>query len=159
MNDNSPGVDVIARVLNISRQRFFQLRKEAGFPKKKPDGSYALNEVTLWYVRHLQNEIARRGDVFESGALRAARLSLLRGQAERVDMENRVVRGELLEAGQVETELVRKLVNCKSKLRGIPTTLGPQLTNKGEAYCRERLADHIDEALAELDGSIRGTEH
>jgi hypothetical protein len=81
---------------------------------------------------------------------------LLSAQVESIQMENRVVAGTLLEADKVEIGMTRKLTNAKMRLRSIPSSLGPQLVNRPEAYCTERLAVAIDQALTEFDGDVTG---
>lgn len=167
MTDASPaaripsGVDVstVARVLNVSTQRVNQLTKEAGFPPKLGRNEYDLQKITLWYIRHLQAELKRRGPTAtaEGAELQSEKLNLVREQAEKARTENRVRRGELLTMEAVREVWTQRVANTQKRLRSIPTTEGPQLTNKSDpAYIVDRLKHAIDQALYELAGEPGG---
>jgi phage terminase Nu1 subunit (DNA packaging protein) len=159
-SDDPNGVDVetITKVLNIGRRYFYTLKALPGTPPDVSRGRYDASRWVLWYIRYLAAELERRGDwgAPESGTMQAARLTLISAQVERIEMENAVQRGELLEYDAVREDMIRKVVNCKMRLRAIPSGLGPQLVNKPGAYCTTRLAEAIDQALTELDGEVTG---
>jgi phage terminase Nu1 subunit (DNA packaging protein) len=159
-SDNATGVDVetITKLLNIGRRYFYDLKLLSGTPRDISRGRYDASGWALWYMRYLSAELERRAapGCPESGAMRAARLSLISGQVQRIEMENSARRGDLLEKDAVRDEMVRKLSNCKARLRSIPHGLAPQLTHKSAEYCTSRLADAIDQALTELDGDPAG---
>jgi phage terminase Nu1 subunit (DNA packaging protein) len=149
------GVDVntVARVLNVTPRAVQQWGDKLGFPPKLAHGLYDLQKTTLWYIRDMQLELSRRGGEHEPRALRAARLRLLKEQANRIETENMVQRGELVEYEAVRDGFVKKLVNCRQRLRGIPSAVGPTLTNKSDpAYIVDRVRVAIEAALSELDG-------
>jgi phage terminase Nu1 subunit (DNA packaging protein) len=150
------GADVgtVARVINVTPRHVQWLTTQPGFPARYPDGSYDLPNFTLAYMRSLQSELARRGDSPEPAELRRARLSLLRAQAARVVMANRVTSGELREIVDVTNAESRRILNCRERLRAIPSSTGITLTNKADpAYIVGRLQEAIELALAELDGA------
>jgi len=148
-------VGTVSRVLNVSVQRVGQLARESGFPEKIGRNEYDLNKITLWYIRHLQAELKRRGPAgtADGASMTAEKLKLVAAQAEKVQTENRVRRGELLELEAVRDGVTKMLANCRQRLRAIPSTEGPQLTNKSDpAYIVDRLKIAIDQALIELSG-------
>jgi phage terminase Nu1 subunit (DNA packaging protein) len=147
-------VETVARVNNITTRYVQSLSKLPGFPAKYQDGSYDLNKFALAYIRHMQAEMNRRGDAPEPAELRAARLRLLRAQAERVRLHNDIRSGKLVRVVDVSNTLARRLINCRDRLRGMGAALGPQLTNKPREYIEDRLRVGIEQALAELDGPI-----
>jgi phage terminase Nu1 subunit (DNA packaging protein) len=156
-----PGADIstVARVLNVTPQRVGQLAREAGFPPKIGRNEYDLQKITLWYIRHLQAELKRRGPAAtaEGASMQAEKLGLTAAQRVKAETENRVRRGELLERDAVRDVLTQRLANCRQRLRAIPTTLGPQLTNKSDpAYIVDRMKNDIDLALTELSGGYEG---
>jgi phage terminase Nu1 subunit (DNA packaging protein) len=159
-DESTNGVDIetICKLLNIGRRYFYDLKLLAGTPPDISRGRYDASRWALWYMRYLSAEVERRGAFHgaEPAELRAMRLALLSAQVESIQMENRVVAGTLLEADKVEFGMTRKLTNAKMRLRSIPSSLGPQLVNRPEAYCTERLAVAIEEALTELDGDVTG---
>jgi phage terminase Nu1 subunit (DNA packaging protein) len=158
---NATGVDVgkLATLLNISTRYVYKLAAIPGFPERLAPGRFDAAKSALWYLRHLQMELERRGSMTgpESAEMKAARLGLLRAQVDKISMENRVVSGELLELDVVREALTRRLINCKHRLRAIPSALGVQLTNKADpGYIVGRLTEAVNEALAELDGGLTG---
>jgi hypothetical protein len=159
-SDDPNGVDVetLCKILNIGRRYFYDLKLLAGTPPDISRGRYDASRWALWYMRYLSAEVERRGAFHgaEPAELRAARLALLSAQVESIQMENRVVDGTSLEAHKVENLITRKLANFKMRSRAIASSLGPQLVNRPEAYCTERLAVAIGEAVAELDGDVTG---
>ena len=157
-SDEGVGIETICRILNIGRRYFYELKRLPGTPPDVSKGRYNASSWVMWYVRYLGAELERRGSPGgpESGAMQAARLNLISGQVQRIEMENAVAAGTLLEADTVEISTVRKLANCKARLRSIPSSLGPQLVNRPGADCTNRLAVAIDQALAELDGDLTG---
>lgn len=151
--------NTVARVLNVSPQRVSQLSHESGFPAKPAHGEYDLNQITLWYIRHLQAELKRRGPTGTVGSadMQAEKLGLVAAQRVKAETENKVRRGELLERDSVRVVLIQRLSNCQKQLRSIPSSIGPQLTNKSDpAYIVERLKCAIDQALTELAGGYDG---
>jgi phage terminase Nu1 subunit (DNA packaging protein) len=146
-------VNTTAKVLNLTPRRVQALANIPGCPAKIGPGDYDLPKLTLWYMRYLAAELERRGSSAgpEAPEMQAARLTLLSAQVERIEMENAVVRGELLEKDVVSARLLRQLSNCNARLRSIPNGLGPVLTNKNLATCTARVAAAIDAALEELD--------
>lgn len=149
------GVDVgtLARMLNVSMARIPQLAKEAGFPPKLARGAYDAQATSTWYIRHLQTELRRRGPTgtVASGNLAIEKLKLVTAQAEKVHTENLVRRGSLLELDAVRVVWTQRVTNAQKRLRGIPSSMGPQLTNKSDpAYIVDRLKHAIEQALHEL---------
>jgi phage terminase Nu1 subunit (DNA packaging protein) len=153
MTKDTIGVDVetVSRVCNITPRRVQYYSNQPGFPARYPDGSYDLPGFSLAYIRSMQTELARRGDSPEPAELRAARLHLLRAQAEKVRLYNDIRSGKLVPVVDVSNALTRRLINCRDRLRSIPSSIGVQLTNKSEAYIVERLQEAFKLALAELD--------
>jgi phage terminase Nu1 subunit (DNA packaging protein) len=146
-------VDQVARVLNVSPRRVQQLEKEPGFPPKLGRNDYDVSKIAVWFIGYLSRELERRGAPMETGALRAARLRLLREQANRIETENAVQRGELVEIDALRLLWSKRVWNCKQRMLGIPSGVGPTLTNKADpAHIAHRLRFAIEAALSELDG-------
>jgi phage terminase Nu1 subunit (DNA packaging protein) len=157
-SDEGVNIETITKLLNIGRRHFYGLKLLAGTPPDVSRGRYNASTWVLWYVRFLSAELERRGSPGgpESGAMQAERLKLISAQVQRIEMENAVARGDLLELDEVRDAMTRKLINCKSRLRAIPSGLGPTLVNTSGAECAKRLAVAIDQALTELDGDVTG---
>jgi phage terminase Nu1 subunit (DNA packaging protein) len=149
-------VHIVAKALNLTVTRVQQLANEPGCPAKLGRGEYDLARFVVWYLRFLQSELDRRGSGCgpEAPEMHAARLRLISAQVDRIEMENAFANGDVVEVAAVRDEMIRRVMNCRQRLRAIPTRLGLELLHKGEAYCKNRLAAAIDEALHELDGDF-----
>lgn len=150
------GVDVgtLTRLLNIGRRYFYELKRLPGTPPDVARGRYDAPRWQVWYIAYLTSELDRRGDPGgpASGAMLAARLKLISAQVQRIEMENRVVAGTLLEVETLVMRTARQMVNAKMRFGAIPSSLGPQLVSKSQTYCEQRLAVAIERGLVELYG-------
>jgi phage terminase Nu1 subunit (DNA packaging protein) len=151
----SVSVHRVAEIFGVSVRRINQLG-QAGMPREG-HGQYDLSKCCVWYIRHLQKALELTGPD-HSADIRAGQLRLLKARSEKLQIGNAVACGELVEGDFVQAAWTRRLMNCKMRLRAIPSSLGPQLTNKSDpTYIVERLGLLIDEALTELtDGSPDG---
>lgn len=76
---------------------------------------------------------------------------LAAAQAEKVEAENRVRRGELVEIEQTAQGWDDIVLATRAKLLSLPTKLAPQLVRQSDPNAISRaIADEIDHALAEL---------
>jgi phage terminase Nu1 subunit (DNA packaging protein) len=105
---------------------------------------YHVGAVVRWYV----SRNARDDAPLSLGAERAR---LARAQALKVERENRRRAGELVEACDVQHEYADIAIAVKSRLRGIPSTLAPQIAAETQpAACQSLMLAAIDDALREL---------
>jgi phage terminase Nu1 subunit (DNA packaging protein) len=96
-----------------------------------------LAEIVRWYL--------------SEASLDVARTRLASAQADRAQMENAARRGELLEVASVESEWSDLVLAFKAKMQTLPTKLGTQLTNVGDAnIIATRIRVEVNAALAEL---------
>lgn len=161
MSVRNVDVGTLARYLDVTTQRIAQLSKEPGFPDKIARGEYDLDLVAQWYIRHIKAELKRRGPTgtVVGSNMHAEKLRLVAAQAIKIETENRVRRGDLLTVDAVREVWQQRVSNTQKRLRAIPTTLGPQLTNKSQpAYIADRMKAAIDEACTELAGDDFGEE-
>jgi phage terminase Nu1 subunit (DNA packaging protein) len=148
----------LAEFAGISTRYFYHLQKQPGAPPPISKGRYDLILFSRWYHRRSDAELARRGGpATDTGPeMNAAKLALTAGQARRVELHNLVKRGDMVPTEAVTNLWAMRIVNVRQKMRGIPSSLGPQLTNKTDpAYIEGRIMDEINNALAELEGSPR----
>jgi len=76
---------------------------------------------------------------------------LAAAQAEKVEAENRVRRGELVEIEQTATVWDDVVIATRAKMLSLPSKLAPQLVRQSDPNVIARaLSDEIDHALAEL---------
>lgn len=93
-------VNVIAKLLDLSIRRVYQLTNEGVIPKAEK-GRYELVPAVQGYIRYLRDR-AIGSDALPDEAARASRARLIKAQAEAQEMENAKVRGELLPREPVE---------------------------------------------------------
>jgi hypothetical protein len=93
-------VNVIAKLLDLSIRRVYQLTNEGVIPKAEK-GRYELVPAVQGYIRYLRDR-AIGADALPDESARASRARLLKAQAEAQEMENAKVRGELLPRDPLE---------------------------------------------------------
>jgi phage terminase Nu1 subunit (DNA packaging protein) len=78
---------------------------------------------------------------------------LTAAQRERIELDNAVRRGELLEWEDVRRQWTMLVSSAQKRLRAIPASIGPQMTNISDpAAIVARMKNEIDSALQELEG-------
>lgn len=128
---------------------------------RNPDGTYNAQEFIAWFVKRTAGPDGEREYNTQRERLAAA-------QAEKVETENRVRRGELVDA-KITVEIWKDIVSSvRAKFVSMPSKLGPQLVSitepsviasriRAEVYAAlDELADegagsHGDEIAAETD--------
>ena len=99
-------------------------------------------------VAHLYRATAATGELED---FETQRERLAAAQAEKVEMENAVRRGELAEVAKVHAVWTDHVAAARAKLLAMPTKLGPQLTNVADArVISARVRAEVHAALAEL---------
>lgn len=112
---------------------------------RNADGSYDARAVVAWFTA--KNGSATSGD--ESFATQRERLAA--AQAEKVEAENRIRRGELVEIEQLGAEWDDLVLSARAKLLSLPTKVAPQLIGRTDPNAiRAILKTEINAALAEL---------
>jgi phage terminase Nu1 subunit (DNA packaging protein) len=145
--------EAVAKACNLTTRRVQQLVK-LGMPKTAK-GEYELGPCMAWYIKFLQQELDRRGPSASaaSAGIIAEREGLTAAQRKRVEMENAVRTGELADVEDVRKEWTILVANAQKRLRAIPASIGPQLTNLSDpAAIVRRLKNEIDATLKELAG-------
>ena len=81
----------------------------------------------------------------------------VRAMADKLELENRARRGELVEASDVEAMWALILMRVKTKILGLPNALAPVVATEDDpAVCRERLDEACRDALEELAHGLDG---
>lgn len=133
---------VIAEWLGVTERRVRQLRDEGVISEVRP-GLYALRPTVSKYITYL-----RKG----SSDLNEERAKLTKAKREAAEMENDRLRGELLEAGEIEKGLRAMNLNIRSRFLSIPAKLAPALVaaNGEQAAIYDLLKRAVCETLEEL---------
>lgn len=90
---------------------------------RNPDGTYDGAAVVAWWARRNCSE-----SDFDN-----QRERLAAAQAEKVETENALRRGELADMAAVLSVWVDHIMNARAKLLALPAKLGPQLVNCADA--------------------------
>lgn len=112
------------------------------------DGSYHGPAIVAYYIA---KRVGADGEDGERHPTQRERLAA--AQAEKVESENRVRRGELVEVEQVGAEWDDLVLNARAKLLSLPTKIAPQLAGRTDPNAiRSILRSEINAALIELAG-------
>lgn len=110
---------------------------------RRADGLYDGRTLVAW-------AIARSGGS-ENAEHPTQRERLAAAQAEKVEVENRVRRGELVEVEQVGQEWDDLVLNARAKLLSLPSKIAPQLVGRTDPNAiRSIVREEINAALVEL---------
>ena len=120
---------------------------------RNPDGTYNAQEFVQWFITRATGTDAEREHANQRERLAAA-------QAEKVETENRVRRGELMDAQEMIAIWSDILAAVRAKFLSMPSKLGPQLVAIEDAgVIAERIREEVYAALSELaDDSGGGNE-
>lgn len=140
----------VAQALNLTEQRIHQLVKE-GLPKEGR-GQFDPVKCMLWYIRYLQQALAKKAVPTPDGGFvgeREERVRLLRADADLKEIELAKERGLLVALPDIETTLTDLVLTTKARIMAIPPRLAPELVGetsrvmiqaKLEKACKESLA-------------------
>lgn len=104
-----------------------------------------------WRMRRAVEHLYRVSAGAEGEDFDDQRQRLAAAQAEKVERENAVRRGELVEASKVVAGIGEHIAAARAKLLSMPTKLGPQLLNIQDAnLAASRIRSEVYAALTEL---------
>lgn len=111
---------------------------------RNADGTYNAQEFVQWFITRTTGTDAEREHANQRERLAAA-------QAEKVETENRVRRGELMDAQEMIAIWSDVLAAVRAKFLSMPSKLGPQLVAIEDAgVIAERIREEVYAALSEL---------
>src|SRR5262245_52329014 len=130
-------------------------------PRKPP---WDVERVRKWAQTHL---VAAQGDDGGDGAavaepgpsglealrrqpMQAAKLKLTLTRASKLELERRILAGELIDRREVEEAMVRRVYAAKAAFQSLPRQMAPRLVGKSEVEIERILAEGIDACLLEL---------
>lgn len=133
---------VVAEWLGLTERRVRQLRDKGVISEARP-GLYDLRSTVSRYITYL-----RKGSI----DLNDERAALTKAKREAAEMENARLRGELLEAGEIEKGLRAMNLNIRSRFLSVPAKLAPALVaaNGDQAAIYDLLKRAVCETLEEL---------
>lgn len=145
-----------ANLVNLDKRRVQQLAKE-GVIEKEGRGLYPLGQITA-YIRYLQDLVQQRKvqpEVVE-GMLNPEQ-EKARADKERADklaLDNKVTRGELVHADEVEKEWVQVLMAVRAGFLALPSNVSEEVSMlKSARQVKKRLTDEVSEILENLSNA------
>lgn len=133
----------VAEWLALTERRVRQLRDEGVIQEKAP-GLYDMRATATRYILYLRKGSGKTD-------LNDERAMLTRAKREAADLENKVRRGELHSAEDIEKGIKTMCLNIRSRFLTLPAKLAPTLaTMENQAQVFDELKKAIDEALEEL---------
>lgn len=148
MSEPTYKVSVIARLFGVSERRVQQLAKDGIIPKAEK-GKYELVGCVRGYIAFLQ-ERAFGKDVMTIDA-HQERARLLKAQADKTELEVRVMNRDLIPVEEVRAYWAGMAVACRARLMGFPTRGAHIATGLKEFHEVENaLRELVHEALNEL---------
>lgn len=151
--DLEVGATDLARLLGISERRIRELRDRGTIPDNGR-GRYVLGIAVPAYSEHIRALGAGWKGEGEGGEvldLTAERARKAKEEADRLEMQNAVMRGELLARSDVDAAVIEDYSRVRAKLLGIPSKVAPLVAATSEPREAEGLVKRaINEALQEL---------
>ena len=145
---------------NVSYARFNQLLHEDDPPPREPDKTFHSDKLGAWLLRRGASGRARGVTVVHDpdeevggGQLNPVqeRARKDKEMADKTALENRVRRGELVEASTVRDKLKPVIMLIRSRLLRIPFSSAPLVVNNDDQFRIQSILDEqIRDALAEL---------
>ncbi len=139
----------LAALLGVSVQ-IVRSQADQGFIIRAPTrGRYVQRESVRRYCEHLRQMASGRGDPGSAQSLAKERARLAREQADLANLKARQIRGELVDAGEVEARWKATLTNVRSGMLAVPSRVRGRLPHLTVAEV-EAVDREIRDALTEL---------
>ncbi|WP_299084139.1 terminase small subunit, Nu1 [uncultured Ruegeria sp.] len=144
------GVEVFAKLFNLTPRRIQQLAKEGIIPKASR-GQYELAPVVRGYVAYLQAKL-ENPSFAEKISLNAERARKTKAEADKAEMEAAKMRGDLVDAIEMREALELVMSEIKTKLlNNTPTRIAARTkSEKKEAKIKAIAKDEIAASLHAL---------
>ncbi len=134
-------VNVIAKLLDLSIRRVYQLTNEGVIPRVEK-GRYELVPAVQGYIRYLRDR-AIGADALPDESARASRARLIKAQAEAQEMENAETRRELVHVEDAAAVVDRIVEAIRPKLLGLGSRISPQVTGCSQIAENKAFIDGI----------------
>ena len=146
--ESKSNADKLARLLNLSVARIYQLAKEGVIPAPV-DYQWDIPTCTHNYIKFLQNQIG--GNKADYGV---EKTRLTRLQADRVQLEVDQLAGTLIPVHQVLDELAGIFSIVRQKLLAMPSKCALRLANVSQHEAHQILTTEIDDSLTNLTSTL-----
>ena len=139
---------VLANILGISKRRVYQLVKEEIIPKGN-GGRYDLSLSIQGYLCFLKEK--SHVSLSESKNTHKEKVRLMKAQAEKIEMEVALLRGEMVLVDSVCIEIEKMVKAFRERALSIPNKITPIIFNQNsQSGVRSVLNSEINELLSEL---------
>ena len=147
--------DQAAALIGVTARRLRQMDREEFPPPKDGSGQYPPEAFGTWIKARVQRMTAidGTGEILDLNAERARHS---KQQADRLEMENAVRRGELMDTGVVAAAWEKIAMSAKTKLLAVPSKAAPLLAGKTIAEIKDILESHVHECAAAIAGDPMG---
>jgi len=154
----------LSEVVGVSTQAITQWQKHPNFPiraagKRGAGNVYETADVIRWMCRR-EVEKLTTGSQGERLDLEAERARLAKEQADKTELGNKVLRGELVPVTEPAALLEKVIVAFRSRVLSIPTKAAPHVHGcKTLSETRDELENALYDALnelAQLDVAVLG---
>lgn len=135
----------VAKVLEVSIKTVQRWKKE-GMPLTK-DGYYDLEQIKEWQIKRIEE--SKKYDK-ESKAYWDQKL--LKGKVEKIELEIKQMRGEMVPKEDIEQERVARIMAVKRAFLALPTSLAPVLAMKEPREIQTTLYEAIGEIIDDFAG-------
>ena len=154
MASTSVSVATLAKLFNITERRVQQLARDGIIPKAKR-GEYDLVACVRGYVTYLQQAANGR-----TGDAAVDRNRLLKAQADRAELECRMLMREVIPVLEIEESWARILKSFQSRLLALPMRLVQAAHTHSDQFAAEAAVRALlSEALSELSHYEPQREH
>jgi phage terminase Nu1 subunit (DNA packaging protein) len=137
----------LAHILGVSDRRVQQLVTMGAFPRVDR-GKYDLPTVVQSYIAFFRAQFENISD--EELDLRAEKALLTRAQRKKVELELKIMQGELHRSDDVRRVMNDMLGAFRARCLSIPTKAAPRVQGKDLNAVKDVLKKEIYEALSEL---------
>lgn len=145
---------IAALLMGITVRRLQQMAHDDNAPPQDLNGQYPAREFGEWLRSRETSGLIANGDVI---VYEVERARLTKQQADKVELENAVLRGQLVQVDEVAGLWTTAVINSKQKLLSIPTKAAPLVIGNTLAGAKDVLDKLINESLTELAATAPGT--
>jgi len=135
----------VAKVLEVSVKTVQRWKKE-GMPVTK-DGYYDLEQVKEWQIKRIEES-----KKFDKESKAYWDQKFLRGKVEKIELEIKKLREELIPKEDVEQERVARIMAVKRAFLSLPTSLAPVLAMKEPREIQKTLYEAIGDIIDDFAG-------
>jgi len=144
----------LAKLFNLSERRIQQLARDGIIPKPERNGRYDLIGCVQGYIKYLQERATGRGEI-EPQDTYIERARLLKAQADKTELEVKAMKGELIDADEVDTLWSGLVATFRSRLLALPARCAHLVMSlKTYPEIESALRAQVFEALSELSRHV-----